>query len=229
MRRFAPSLPLLLRRTLASLAACGAMSLLAAPALPVAGPTAGQGDMRLAAGRSGTSAVPAKAVSTTPAPPTPDPNAYVIKRALTIDEPIIHGFWKWDDSGVPDGPLIITVDTVAQTMSVFRDGYEIGVAVILYGADEKPTPLGIHRISQKKTYHVSNLYGAPMPYMQRLTDDGVAIHASDVIEGFVTHGCVGIPKEFARRLFAATKIGDQVIITSGEKLSVGAPVAAAKL
>lgn len=217
MRRFATAFPPLLRKALVSMAAFGTMSLLAAPAPPVAAP---------AVVRTATAPAKPPVKATTPAP---DPNAYVIKRALTITEPIVHGFWQWDDAGVPEGPLIITVDTVAQTMSVFRSGYEIGVAVILYGADEKPTPLGVHRITQKKKYHVSNLYGAPMPYMQRLTDDGVAIHASDVLEGFVTHGCVGIPKEFARRLFEATEIGDQVIITSGEKLAVGAPVAAAKI
>ena len=130
---------------------------------------------------------------------------------------------------MPDGPVIITVDTVAQTMSVFRAGYEIGVAVILYGADEKPTPLGVFPITQKDRNHVSNLYGAPMPYMQRLTDDGITIHGSNVLEGFVTHGCVGIPKPFAKHLFDATELGDQVIITSGEKLAVGGAVTAAKI
>jgi hypothetical protein len=199
-----------LRNTMLTFGALGTMALMAAPAPPVIA-----------------SKPPPKKIAVAPKP-QPDPNAYIIKRALTINEPIVHGFWKWDEAGVPDGPLIITVDTVAQTMSVFRAGYEIGVAVILYGADEKPTPLGVHPIIEKKKHHISNLYGAPMPYMQRLTNDGVAIHASNVIEGFVTHGCVGVPKEFARRLFDATKIGDQVIITSGEKLSIGSAVTAAK-
>jgi lipoprotein-anchoring transpeptidase ErfK/SrfK len=81
-------------------------------------------------------------------------------------------------------------------------------------------------ITQKKKHHISNLYGAPMPYMQRLTDDGVAIHASDVKEGFITHGCIGVPKEFAKRLFEETQIGDRVIITSGERLQVGGAVEA---
>jgi lipoprotein-anchoring transpeptidase ErfK/SrfK len=209
-----PSLPRPLRKCALSCAALGVLALIAAPAPPVI--ASKRPAVRLAA-----AAVPVK--------PKPDPNAYVIKRALTITAPIVHGFWQWDDAGVPDGPLIITVDTVAQTMSVFRAGYEIGVAVILYGADEKPTPLGVHTITQKKKHHISNLYGAPMPYMQRLTDDGVAIHASDVLEGYVTHGCIGIPKAFARHLFEATKLGDQVIITSGEKLQVGAAVTAAKI
>jgi L,D-transpeptidase catalytic domain len=204
------TLPRRLRKTLLTFGALGVMAVMAAPAPPVVA-----------------SKPPVIAKAAIPPAPALDPNAYVIKRALTITEPIVHGFSVWDDAGIPDGPLIITVDLVAQTMSVFRAGYEIGVAVILYGADEKPTPLGVHTITQKKKHHISNLYGAPMPYMQRLTNDGVAIHASDVLEGFVTHGCIGIPKVFAKRLFEETEVGDRVIITSGEKLQVGGAVAAA--
>lgn len=163
---------------------------------------------------------PAKPAEAAPAQP------YVIKRAMTINEPLVHGFWKWDDAGVPDGRLLITVDTVAQTISVFRDGIEIGVAVILYGADEKPTPTGVFPITQKKVHHISNLYGAPMPYMQRLTNDGVAIHASDVKLGYATHGCVGVPIGFARKLFEATKLGDVVVVTAGERLAVDGAVTA---
>lgn len=163
-----------------------------------------------------------------PAPKPARPAAYVVKRALTIDEPIVHGFWKWDEAGVPDGRIVITVDTKAQTMSVFRDGYEIGMAVVLYGADWKPTPTGVYPITQKKKDHVSNLYDAPMPYMQRLTNDGVAIHASEVRYGYATHGCIGVPKAFAKKLFETTKVGDVVIITNGETLKVGEAIVAAK-
>src|SRR3546814_17953360 len=80
-----------------------------------------------------------------------------------------------DDKGVPDGPVVITIDLAAQTLSVFRAGYEIGAAVILYGADDKPTPLGTFSIMEKDEDHVSNLYDAPIPYMLRLTNDGVEI------------------------------------------------------
>lgn len=158
-----------------------------------------------------------------PAPPAAE-GPYVIKRALEINEPIIHGFWKWDDAGVPDGPVLITVDTVAQTISVFRGGYEIGVAVILYGANSKPTPNGVFPILQKKKDHISNLYGSPMPYMLRMTNDGISIHASDIKEGNATHGCVGVPMAFAKRLFAEVKLGDRVIVTSGERLQLGGAV-----
>ncbi len=163
------------------------------------------------------------------AAPEPEPAGYVVKRALQIDEPIVHGVWKWDESNVPAGPgrIVITVDTVAQTMAVFRDGYQIGMAVVLYGAGYHPTPAGIYPITQKREHHVSNIYGSPMPFMQRLTNDGISIHASDVREGYATHGCIGVPAPFAKKLFETTKLGDVVIITHGEMLQVGQEIAAA--
>ena len=161
-----------------------------------------------------------------PVAPVQDPAAYVIKGALTLDGPLRHGDYVWDDSAAPQGgPILITVDLEAQMLSVFRGGYEIGVAVIAYGAGDKPTPLGSFAITQKDADHVSNLYDAPMPYMQRLTDDGISIHGTAVIgPDRATHGCIGLPTEFAKLLFGQTKLGDRVVITSGEILQVGAGV-----
>ena len=146
------------------------------------------------------------------------PGALLVKRVLPITGPFRHGDYMWDDADVPDGPIIVTVDLKAQTLSVFRDGYEIGAAVILYGADDKPSPLGAFPISQKDADHVSNLYNAPMPYMLRLTNDGVAIHGSDVKWGNATHGCIGVPTAFAEKLFKVAKLGDIVVITNGKML-----------
>jgi len=150
-----------------------------------------------------------------------DPHALVVKRVLKIDGPFRHGDYVWDESGAPTtGPVIITIDLKAQTLSVFRGGYEIGAAVILYGADDKPSPLGAFPITEKDADHVSNLYDAPMPYMLRLTNDGVAIHGSDVQWGNATHGCIGVPTPFAKKLFGATKLGDMAIITNGRMLDI---------
>ncbi len=162
-----------------------------------------------------------------PAPaPAPTPAPLVVKRILDIDGPIRFGDYFWDAEGVPaDGALVITVDLEAQTMSVFRDGYEIGATAIIYGADEKPTPLGLHTITQKKVHHISNLYGAPMPYMMRLTNDGVAIHASEIDARYATHGCIGVPLAFAKLLFAQAKLGDRVIVTRGKRLGMGGVIA----
>ena len=150
----------------------------------------------------------------------------VIKRVLQLDGPFRHGDYVWDDAGVPAGPLVITVDIGAQTLSVFRGGYEIGAAVILFGADDKPTPLGVFPITQKKKDHISNLYNAPMPYMMRLTNDGVAIHGSTVERDSATNGCIGVPTAFAKLLFAQAKLGDKVIITNGERLQLGGAITA---
>ena len=155
-------------------------------------------------------------------PMTIDPRALTVKRVLKIDGPFRHGDYAWDESGAPTtGPVIITVDLRAQTLSVFRAGYEIGAAVILYGATDKPSPLGAFPITQKDADHYSNLYdNAPMPYMLRLTSDGVAIHGSDVQWGKATHGCIGVPVAFAQKLFGVTKLGDVVVITNGKRLDV---------
>lgn len=172
---------------------------------------------------------PARPARPRPAPTAAAPPAspYIIKRILPIDGPMRIGEHHWDDAGVPAGQLVITVDLAAQVLSVFRGGYEIGASAILYGADAKPTPLGIYPITQKDADHVSNIYHAPMPFMLRLTNDGVAIHASDVQDGYMTHGCIGVPIDFARKLFSVAKLGDRVIITRGETLAPGKPITAA--
>ena len=157
-----------------------------------------------------------------------DPASYVVKSVLPIDHAMRQGEYHWDESAAPKtGQIVITVDLAAQVLSVFRDGHEIGTAVVIFGGDDKPTPLGVFDISQKDADHVSNIYDAPMPYMLRLTNDGISIHGSEVGNGYVTHGCVGTPHKFARLLFNAVKLGDRVIVSRGETLGVGQPIPAA--
>ncbi len=108
------------------------------------------------------------------APKKPVDERFVIKRVLPIEGAIKYGEWHWDEQGAPkDGPIVVTVDLDARVLSIFRSGYEIGATAVLLGSQEKPTPLGMFPITQKKRHHVSNLYDAEMPYMQRLTDDGI--------------------------------------------------------
>jgi lipoprotein-anchoring transpeptidase ErfK/SrfK len=169
-------------------------------------------------------AVPAP-VSKRPVPtPTPAPTLE-IKSILPVTGPIEFGDWEWDETGAPAGRVVMTVDLKAQTISVFRAGHEIGTAAVLYGANDKPTPLGRFPIMEKDADHVSNLYGAPMPYMLRLTGDGVAIHGSKVEWGLATHGCIGVPVAFAKKLFDATERGDLVIVTRGKLLKLGDRIA----
>ncbi|MXP10480.1 L,D-transpeptidase family protein [Pseudoblastomonas halimionae] len=161
---------------------------------------------------------------TDPTPEVYPDDSFVIKRVLPINGPIKYGEWHWDDEGVPDGPLVVTVDLQARVISVFRDGYEIGAAAVLLGTDDHPTPVGVFPILQKNKDHVSNLYDAEMPYMMRLTWDGVAIHGSPVENGYASHGCVGTPNGFAEKLFSVAKLGDKVIVTDGKRIGVGDPL-----
>lgn len=136
----------------------------------------------------------------------------VVRSMLNITKPMRFGDLVWNDAHVPDGPVWVRIDLHRQLLSVFRDGREIGSSVIVYGSDGKPTPTGRFFILEKDADHHSHTYGdAPMPYMLRLTEDGVALHGSVVRAGWVTHDCIGVPLEFARLLFGAANKGDLVV------------------
>ncbi len=148
--------------------------------------------------------------------------AFTVKRILPIEGPIKYGEWFWDDKDVPAGPIVMTVDLEARVISVFKGGYEIGTAAVLLGTDEHPTPLGVHPILYKQKDNVSEKYGnSPMHYSMFLTSDGVALHGADVEKGFASHGCVGLPTDFAAKIFAVASKGDKVIITDGETMGMG--------
>lgn len=136
-----------------------------------------------------------------------------VKSILNIGKPMKYGDFVWNDNNVGAGETWIRVDLRSQIISMFRGPNEIGTAVMLYGAEGKETPTGIFPIRWKRKNHRSANYdGAPMPYSLRLTDDGVAIHGSDVRWGAATHGCIGVPLEFAERLFENAEPGDKVVI-----------------
>ena len=157
------------------------------------------------------------------AAPAVSEKPFVIKRILPIDGPIKYGEWHWDTEGVPDGPLVITVDLDARVLSVFRDGYEIGAAAVMLGTQEHPTPLGTFPILTKERHNISEKYNnAPMPWTLRLTWDGVAIHGGAEVErGYASHGCIGAPNDFISKVYAIARKGDKVIITRGRTASLG--------
>jgi hypothetical protein len=141
---------------------------------------------------------------------------FPLRRELPIREWLRPGQYAWDDTGVAPGPLVVVVNIRGRVLSAYRSGVEIGRSSLIYGADEKPTPNGEFRILEKDVDHKSNLYGnAPMPFAMRLTQDGVFLHASEMADDLATHGCVGLPRDFARLLFRAAKVGDRVVIWSG--------------
>jgi len=156
------------------------------------------------------------------APAKADP--FTLNSILPIPPgPFRYGDWYWDESSAPaKGKLVMTVDLDARVISVFRDGHEIGTAVALLGTKKHPTPLGTFPVLTKEKDNISEKYdNAPMPWTLRLTWDGIAIHGSPVINGYASHGCIGVPDEFAEKLFAAARRGDKVVITRGQIIGLG--------
>ena len=144
--------------------------------------------------------------------PLPDGRQEAVRSVLNIAKPMHFGDFVWNEDHIPQGPVWVRIDLKLQLLSVFRDGHEIGSSVIIFGTDGKSTPTGSFSILDKDADHYSHSYDAPMPYSLRLTSDGVAIHGSNVREGYATHGCIGLPLEFARLLFSAASKGDLVVI-----------------
>ena len=141
-----------------------------------------------------------------------------ITRELPIQNWLRPGEYAWDDEAArtATGEAIIVVNLRARVLSVYKNGVEIGRSSIIYGAPDKPTPIGTFPILEKRRDHTSNLYNAPMPHMQRLTWDGVALHGSPrLADDFATNGCIGLPREFAALLFEVTRVGDRVVVWSG--------------
>ncbi len=118
------------------------------------------------------------------------------------------------ESAPPTGPLFFVISTNKQHVSVYGSNGLYEVSPVSTGRPDHPTPLGIFSIIGKERFHRSNLYsGAPMPFMQRITWSGVAMHEG-VLPGYAaSHGCVRLPHEFARRLFGYTDGNERVIIS----------------
>lgn len=132
------------------------------------------------------------------------------RSVLATGGQLAFGAWRWDEAGVPRGPVTIRADLGRQLVSVFRGPDEIGTAVIVYGVEGKETPRGkLPILGKTRDYH-SRTYDAPMPFSLWLRRDGVAIHGSSVTVGHATNGCIGVPVEFAEKLFAVASKGDIV-------------------
>lgn len=124
------------------------------------------------------------------------------------------GDYVWKPQVSPKGPVVIIVSIPEQSMFVYRNGVRIGRSTISTGAEGHPTPTGVFTVLQKKADHESSIYkGAKMPYMQRLTWDGIALHAGRLPGYPASHGCVRLPVDFAEKLYAVTSSGTTVIVT----------------
>lgn len=113
-----------------------------------------------------------------------------------------------------DGPLQIYVSKADQTLTVYDGDVVVATSKVSTGKPGHTTPSGIFSILEKRKYHESNLYSnAPMPFMQRLTWSGIALHEGKVPNHPASHGCVRLPNGFAKTLFQMTERGAHVIIT----------------
>jgi lipoprotein-anchoring transpeptidase ErfK/SrfK len=122
-----------------------------------------------------------------------------------------------ETSAKPQGPLIISVSIQNQKVRIYDANGFFAESPISTGMAGHPTPMGVFSIIQKHKFHHSNIYsGAPMPYMQRITWSGVAMHAG-VLPGYpASHGCIRMPMAFAVKMWNWTKMGARVIVTPGE-------------
>jgi hypothetical protein len=116
-----------------------------------------------------------------------------------------------------EGPVTIVVSTDAQRLTVYDGDRPVANTVISTGTPDHPTPHGVFSVIEKQVFHRSTIYsGAPMPYMQRLTWSGVAMHEGHVTGRPASHGCVRLPAAFAKELFRYTRRGARVVISRPE-------------
>jgi len=136
------------------------------------------------------------------------------------------GQFVWQPGRAKDGEVEIVVSLPLQRAYVYRGGTLIGVSTVSTGREGYETPVGTFNILQKRRVHHSNRYeNAPMPFMQRLTWDGIALHAGAIAGQPASHGCIRLPTAFARHLFSATELGASVHVTdlapsAGEALAM---------
>jgi lipoprotein-anchoring transpeptidase ErfK/SrfK len=118
---------------------------------------------------------------------------------------------------LPPGPLHIIISIKRQQLTLYAGGVPVAHSQVSTGVPGHPTPQGVFSVLEKQIYHESNIYSAaPMPYMQRITWSGVAMHQGVVPNHPASHGCIRLPAEFARRLWGMTKVGARVIIAQDD-------------
>lgn len=124
------------------------------------------------------------------------------------------GGYVWAPEVAPSGPLLLIVNLPRQRATLFRNGLPIGASTVSTGRPGHETPTGVFTILQKQVEHYSSKYdSAPMPYMERLTWQGVALHAGHLPGYPASHGCIRLPAGFARLLYGVTAMGMTVVIT----------------
>lgn len=149
----------------------------------------------------------------------PPKNTSTLGTAITtVPSRLKPGEYLWVPEVSPRGPVVMVVSLPEQRAYVYRNGVLIGASTVSTGKKGYETPTGVFTILQKHEDHYSNVYdNAPMPFMQRLTWSGVALHAGRLPGYPASHGCVRMPYDFAQKLYGATKTGLTVVVSDEEQ------------
>lgn len=140
------------------------------------------------------------------------------QRPLTPE--LRSGDYVWKPEVSPAGPVVIIISLSEQDLYVYRNGVRIGRSTISSGKSGHRTPTGVFTILEKNVKHHSSIYkGASMPYMERITWGGVAMHAGHLPGYPASHGCIRLPVEFAQKLYTVTSRGTTVLVTDGRAKS----------
>lgn len=130
-------------------------------------------------------------------------------------EKLQPGHYIWVPEIAPQGPMLVVVNIATQRLVAYRNGVPIGVSTVSTGKPGHRTPLGVFTVLQKRVHHRSSKYAnAPMPYMQRLTWSGIALHGGKLPGYPASHGCIRLPHDFAPLLFGETNLGMTVIVVN---------------
>jgi hypothetical protein len=148
----------------------------------------------------------------TAAIPSADTQIKGQKPVGTAPEDLKGGEFVWNPDAAPSGPLVVLVSLSEQYAYVYRNGVLIGYCPVASGKPGHETPTGVFTILQKDKDHVSSIYKAKMPYTQRLTWSGIALHAGSIPGYPNSHGCIHLPLEFSRLLFEIEEMGGTVVI-----------------
>ena len=134
---------------------------------------------------------------------------------LEVAAALAPGEYVWAPHLSTAGSALLVVNLATQRAILFRNGVPIGASTVSSGKAGHETPTGVFTILQKRKEHYSNLYNnAPMPNMQRLTWDGIALHAGNLPGYPASHGCIRLPLDFSKLLFEVTSLGMTVVVTS---------------
>jgi lipoprotein-anchoring transpeptidase ErfK/SrfK len=168
---------------------------------------------------------PLEQTSSTPSPSKPAPTKPTPKqRKKGAVDALKPGQFVWVTQAVYEGPMKIVIVLDIQRIYVFQNDKLIGFSTISSGKKGKETPTGFFNILQKNVDHKSNLYSdAPMPFMQRLTWDGIAMHGGYLPGYPASHGCIRLPLPFAKALFGVTRINQEVFVLQDTSTPVKRP------